>query len=453
MNTHLQDASKGVLLVRAQSRKAAAHPRHRHPPLSLLYAQAGLERAGLSCQLWDQWVRSTPPELDWHPSVVVVMGQSECLEEAAALARWAGSLGAKTVAVGQQAYHYRDSAGVGPWDCILEGEFELALAGVVVALLQPAPRLIQGKRYQRVLVDDPDQLPRLSVSMDQLDHYPFPLPVRGRVVRRWGYVQTAWGCPYACDHCTDVVRKSSGSRLRRRRVGAVLDDIAVQLQAGAEGIVFEDDTLFCSPAHLRALCDGIAQRGWDFPWVANARPDELDEARVALAAGAGAVLLKLGIETADSSLAQAIGKHRSESSWRELCESGLQRLQQHGIGALALLMTGMPGETADQHQTTRGWLRRQPLDYVQVQLFTSYPEIQLAVTPGSEGGSHYRAGDSPERQRHLRWQQRLYRGFYLRAGFARHHLRHHWRWYLRPSHWVRLLQQAAFVLSAGRSNG
>ena len=463
-----------VLLIRADRLQTGGHPRHRHPPLDLWYAEAGLMEAGMAVALLDLWVPADRARLvDYRrdpPALVVIKGESWCLEESRELAASFRARGAITLAVGQQAYHYpAHRCGDQGWDLVVPGECEQALVALVPDLLQhgldSAParacrrRLWQRQPYQT----QPERLPRPRRQTERLADYPFPLPVRGRVVRRWGYVQSAWGCPYACTHCTDVVRKSSGARLRRRPVAQVVDQIAELLAAGAEGIVFEDDTLFCSPAHLLALCAEIQRRGLCFAWVANARPDELDARRVAAAAAAGAVLLKLGIETGSNRLAQRLGKAVAGQCWRQHCERGLGLLAEAGVGALGLLMTGIPGEDAALAARTRHWVAGLPLDYVQVQVFTAYPEVRLGQgEPGLGNQYHYPVaggiplapladGIAPAAAADL--QRRLYRRFYARPGFVLRHLRRCWRWYLCGANLRALAGWTGYVLRRQRVPG
>lgn len=452
------NAPSPVVLLRVdrEAGRHTDHPRHLHPALDLKYIQAGLQaRLGREVPLLDGW-RSpfrvavfAARALRLAPRVAVIKGVTWCLEESLAVGRMLRAAGVVTIAIGQQVQHL---ARTGPcdaaeaFDLLLPGEPEEAVPRMVARLMageSPAQIVrsgLDGASSDRVVVvEAPDALPRPAVSRDEMSAYAFPFPLRCAPRERWGYVLSAWGCPRPCRHCTAIVRKSVGRDLRTRAVQAVIDEVMALKEAGAQAISFEDDSLFVHRARFLELTDALVRHRVDLPWMANARPDELDGERVAAAAGAGAVLVKVGVDTGSARLIERLGKCADGEAWIRSTEAGFALLNRHGVGSVALFMVGMPDETPADAQATLDLAKRIRPDYLQMQQYRAYPDVPLwGELPDSAragaGEYHYLAPAGncsriPAAQL-PRLQRRLYRDFYLRPGFVARHLVRHWRHYL-----------------------
>jgi anaerobic magnesium-protoporphyrin IX monomethyl ester cyclase len=466
----------GVVLLRVDRVDGSGgHPRHLHPALDLKTLQAGLERSGgLSPKLVDGWLAKGGPRawvaqaLSGKPQVAVIKGETWCLPEAIECGLLLRKAGVTTIAIGQQVSHAMRSP-VPRWreafDVALAGEAEEELLGLLPRLLQGDTSTLDDCRQcftrgHHFEVAAPDHLPRPEYSAaEQLD-FAFPFPLPGRPLRRWAYVLSASGCPHRCRHCSTVVRKSSGERLRKRSPGKVVDEVAAHLAAGAEAIAFEDDTFLVDRRHFLAICEELARRNIVAPWIANARPDELDAERVAAAAASGARLFKVGIETATPRLIELMGKSRDGETWRRQSEEGLARLKRHGIAAVGLFLVGLPSETAAEVEATVRWAQVLAPDYVQVQIFRSYPDIpwwqdlapELRDAPAAY---HYgpilstSAALSPQTLPVL--QRDFYRRFYLRAAFVAAHARLCWRHYCAPANIAAGLGRLGYIAQRGGS--
>lgn len=472
--------SADIVLVRVERERIFDdhHPRHIHPPLDLFYIRSALtQQTGTSTVLLDGWLDTpkTPPLLErilaLQPKIVVIRAMTWCLNEACQLASELRKKGLVTVAVGEQVTHQAvllepSIAWEECWDVPVLGEPEQAVPQLIKQLLSGqamadlAPQYwIRLKSNQPFQVEMPEHLPAPVFQNNELAAYPFPLPVPGRVIRRWGYVMSGWGCPYQCKHCTEVVRKSVGRNLRLRNPVGIVDEIEQLQQQGAQGIAFEDDTLFCNPGHLLAICHEIKRRGLKIRWMANARPDELDEARVAAAASAGAVLLKLGIESGSPLMIEKIGKSRSGLRWLDQVRSGVGLLKCHGIASVGLFMLGMPEETEEEVLATISLAKGLDTDYVQVQRFTAYPDVVVtrdeSVIATSQANIYHYA-DSGHALYHMTAQRldelhrAFYTGFYFRPAFMLRHLRLFWRWYISSKFLVALPGKLNYLMRLKR---
>lgn len=447
----------GVVLLRVDRETArhTGHPRHLHPALDLKYIQARLEDAlGAPVLLFDGWLGRFSVEqwiatvLACRPRYAVIRAVTWCLEESVRVGAALRAQGVVTIAVGQQVQHVARTGFPGwdrAFDLALPGEPEEEAPRVVLRLRAGEPlAALQAECRRRLdagvaeLVREPDALPFPRFGKRELRDYAFPFPVRGRPVAHWGYVLTSWGCPRPCRHCTAIVRKSVGRDLRERDVTRVVDEVLALRAAGAQAIAFEDDSLLVHRARFLRLADELVRRGAALPWMANARPDELDAERVDAARAAGAVLLKVGVDSGSPRLIEHLGKTGDGPGWIAATERGFALLEKSGIGSVALFMVGMPDETLADAESTLALARRIRPDYLQVQLYRAYPDValwnELPETARTRAADyHYLAAESncsriPAGEL-MRLQRRFYRTFYLRPGFAARHLARHWRYY------------------------
>jgi radical SAM superfamily enzyme YgiQ (UPF0313 family) len=485
-----------VVLVRVDRERTADewHPRHIHPPLDLFYIRSTLtDRTGNIPDLVDGWLNDNHemPLLDrvlcLNPDVVVIRSMSWSINEANQLALALKQRGIVNIAVGEQVTHvaehnfavgHRKSvAPVQPnpaleqrrqyWDFPILGEPEQAVPELMRRLRQGKSSAVLAEEYWDRLVnrrpfqvDTRETLAHPVFNSSELQAYPFPFPVPGGVIRRWGYLISGWGCPYHCQHCTQVVRKSIGTELRLRNPVEIVDEIEQLVASGAEGIAFEDDTLFCNRKHLLAVCSEIIHRDLKVSWIANARPDELDAERITAAAQAGAALLKIGIESGSAELIEKMGKSRCGDQWLQQVHKGVSLLKQHGIASVGLFMVGMPEETEAQVQQTIDLSRLINTEYIQVQRFTAYADVAMTRQASTFGPRqtnlyHYASQDqtlaSIQVDRLDQLQKNFYSGFYLRPLFIYTHLKLFWRWYLTRRFLITLPARMGFLLGMNPS--
>lgn len=471
MSGHPTPESAVVLLrIDREASRHTTHPRHLHPPLDLKYMQAALTaQLDTAPRLLDGWltpfsVAACVAETSaLAPRIAIIRAVSWCLDESLAVATALKKLGIITMAVGQQVAHHRRLPLVGwdeAYDLAIDGEPEArapllvakilaglthgATAGEVVAgLRNPGTTMLTPMITAQV--DAPDTLPPPRYTREELASYPFPYPLpRMPALHRFGYVLTAWGCPRPCRHCTAIVRRSVGRPLRPRSITAVIDEVAALADTGAQAIFFDDDSLFVHKTRLLELAETLVRRGLTLPWVANARPDELDAERVAAAKAAGAVLLKVGVETGSPRMIESIGKSNNGERWIAATEAAFALLKQHQIGSVGLFMVGLPGETvADANATRQLALHLKP-DYLQVQGFRAYPDIDWwpdlpAAMRTAHAASNYHYLAASENCSQIPDQLlavlpgQIYRSFYLNPDFIGRHLHRNWRHYSSPS--------------------
>ena len=183
-----------------------------------------------------------------RPRIAVIKAETWCLPEAIECALSLRHAGVLTIAIGQQVSHVMRAPAL-RW----REAFDLALAGdAEEELLAVLPRLLDDDEFSRhgywrqfeqghhFTAVAPERLPRPVFSDAEMTAFAFPFPLPGMPLRRWAYVLSASGCPHRCRHCSTVVRKSSGDRLRTRDIDLAI--LRLSLVDPAEDMLAE--TLF-----------------------------------------------------------------------------------------------------------------------------------------------------------------------------------------------------------------
>jgi radical SAM superfamily enzyme YgiQ (UPF0313 family) len=116
---------------------------------------------------------------------------------------------------------------------------------------------------------------------------------------------------------------------------------------GIREIHFEDDNLTARKEHAAAICEGLLSCG-------------LDRDLLRLMRRSGCYMLGLGIETANQSLSDAVGKHLDLSCLEET----VHLMKEIGIGTYGFFLLGLPGETRATAHETIDLACRLPFDQV-----------------------------------------------------------------------------------------
>lgn len=284
----------------------------------------------------------------------------------------------KIIAVGQQCIHSfknKDLEFEQIVDYPLLGESELIIPEIISGKLTEQEVFQSYKLGRFHYITELEKLLPVQFNAQEQFSYIFPLPINGRQIKRWGYVISAYGCPHNCGHCSVVVRKSHGISHRKKNVKQIIKEIKMQIENGVEALLFDDDTLFCDSKHFKELCTEIIKHNIQVPWVALARPDEITEEKIKLGKKAGLSLLKIGIESFEEPVIKSLAKTNSPHLWLKHVNNALKLCNQYNVDTLGLLMIGCPKENKFFLKKLSNQLQR--LNYIQIQIFTLYPDIPL----------------------------------------------------------------------------
>ena len=318
-----------------------------------------------------------------------------------------------------------------------------ALAGIAGLLWRDGDDIRENPA--RPIPHDLDDLP--LPAWDLLPGFPHAYPPaiydypRGPVAT----IAASRGCPFHCKFCDT---STFGARVRAyspARVVAMIQHLHERY--GVRHIAFVDDLFLASRLRVTEFCERLLASGLRISWTCTARVDTVKPGILALMKRAGCWEISFGLETGSNELLVAMDKaarvERSEEAVRWTHEAGLR--------TKGLFMLGYPGETPETIRTTRDFVRRIPMDIMNLTKFTPYPGSPIYV---DLYGTKIRPDDwrrmngmdfvwSPEGISALqldRAYQRLLLSFYFRPRVIHRYvlltLRH-------PTHVVRLLRFAA----------
>ena len=448
---------KSVLLVRVSSTvdKDVEHPQFFDPPYALKCLQAGLDqRQDIKVHLLDCWVQpKSLMELREYtsairPDLVVVSSSSFDIDVSD---QYVVDLRTVTpaplvIGIGQGFYHHRDRPKelTANYDAILLGEPEQEFFQLFdrICADESAPAdwkthyrqlFEEGKRF---MVEEPDRLAFPSYTREELAAYQsiFPVQVPRRVV--WGYLIATRGCPHGCLFCSEVMRVSTGKRLRSRSAASVADEMEHLAKQGVNICSFQDDSFSAHRKFMLSLCEELIARKSKMPWMARVRVDELNYDVLALMKKAGCAMLGIGVESGSERIIKDMHKQGADRPWLELCRQVFGWTRELGIGTNAYYVIGNPTETREEIEQTIQLALELNSDSIQVHFYTPYPgsaawerfKDRLGDTDPKKLYHYARpmlsfAAMSPDELVKLR--SRFYKRYLFRPGFA---LRHLWRY-------------------------
>jgi len=434
-------------------------PRHYPPPIDLLYIKEGLQQLKIKNKLIDCYIEPIEIEnlsnsIGKEFNLAIIKGMSSSLNESIELGNMLKNKNLITIAVGQftaHKSHYSNEIWKSSFDITILGEPEEITPKLVqeiakVGLNEVAKKYnLLAKNMVKFSVTEPNKLPQITYENIDLNKYPFPFPVRGSYIKKWGHIISAWGCPHEskCKFCSPIVRKSIGNKIRSKDPKKIITEIKNLKSLGVEGICFEDDSFFGNKNHIKNLCLEMINQNIKIPWIASVRIDDIDEEILNLASKTGAVLLKIGIESGSSEIAQAIGKSVKKIPWRQLVIKNSKLLKKYNIGVVGLFMIGLPNETEQNILESIELAKLTKPDYIQVQIFTMYPDTIYFQSLNDDERKRFKTQEniyhyglsnndvhSHSFKKILSFQNYFYKKYYLNYTFIVHHVRYMWRWYL-----------------------
>ncbi|MFA5319834.1 MAG: radical SAM protein [Candidatus Omnitrophota bacterium] len=273
----------------------------------------------------------------------------------------------------------------------IAGEAEEKVAGIIKDCIlhkdfsdSRARSHIPEREAGEITVEDIDALPFPKYSRMELERYAGIFPLRSVRKARYGFVLSSRGCPHTCGFCSGAIRISSGSRVRVRAPGRVVDEIESLADAGANVISFADDDFTCSRSHVNGVCEEILRRKLTLRWIAHARFDEVSLPLLKLMKRSGCILLRFGVESACERVLRIFNKCADPQNWGLKARAVSGWLDSLGVACDAMFIIGSPGETEKEIIETRRLCMRMNPDFIQVHYYTPYQDSRLAADHNPE---------------------------------------------------------------------
>ncbi len=250
-------------------------------------------------------------------------------------------------------------------DCVIRGEAEWTFPQAITSsklegIIEPA--------VPPVLDDIPE--PR----RDQLDLDQYAAAgeeIAGFSYRTLGII-TSRGCPFVCNYCINSKRET---KLRFHGPERVVEEIRYLVDRHhIESIAFFDELMATDIDRFRAICEAMIQADlhhlkWECQIHARRiRPDVLE-----LMKRAGCVQVTIGFESGSQRMLDRMVKHSSVEANMEAA----RRIHEAGLRVRGCFIIGTPGETVDDVEQTRRFIRDAKIDFASIHYLTPYPGTAL----------------------------------------------------------------------------
>ncbi|CAA7624210.1 conserved hypothetical protein [Candidatus Terasakiella magnetica] len=163
---------------------------------------------------------------------------------------------------------------------------------------------------------------------------------------------TSRGCPMKCTFCGSGT--VWGQKVRAHSAEYILEGLTRNIRGGRMPfILVKDDTFTVNRKRVRAICDGIAERGLNVMWSCDTRADCLDEDTLRRLRLAGCQRISLGVESASEAILETIKKKVTPAKILEVTRFA----QKYGIRVRYYMIYGSPGESAETLQESLDFLK------------------------------------------------------------------------------------------------
>ncbi len=264
-------------------------------------------------------------------------------------------------------------------DIVVRGEGDKTIGELMEALDQNADlKNVQGISYKDEEGNIHHNQAREFLTEEELDNLPapyYPEYMRGRR----GVVETARGCPYACEYCG--VTQFFGRKSRRRSNERILEDIRSIVDMGVNNIFFTDDHFAMKKDATKDLLKKIsedskisrisysAQLSVNSAFKQNS--DEIDYEFLNLLRQANLGFVFLGVE----SINDEVLKEWSKPATAERNMKAVKAFRDNGNPVHGMMMVGGEEDTPESLDYTVDWCKKN-LDSVQF-----FAPIPLPGTP------------------------------------------------------------------------
>ncbi len=291
-------------------------------------------------------------------------------------------------------------------DALLMGEPELALPAAATRLL--AGDLAPGRAI------NPYTLAAEHYSPDgllvNLDAAPMPAwEVFHSPQRPYSFlsVLSSRGCPAGCGFCPYAAAQGAGFRSQSPARTAE-EMLHAAERFGAPHVILRDPVFAFDRNRALAICSELRSRGSSVTWECESRPEHFDSRLLRAMHEAGCTTVKLGLESADPDVLQAVGRVRDERAAEAYLVSvaaAVQSCQELGIVCRVFVMVGLPYQTRASVELTARFLRTLRPIRLHVKRFHWYPGIALPPVAENDLDEQVRLLHDAVRQRPSLWRR------------------------------------------------
>ena len=319
----------------------------------------------------------------------------------------------------------------GAFDSVVRREPEYTVRALADALQEGQPLSgVEGLSFRngdaiahcpdRPFISDLDALPFPARDLLNNERYVAPLSSTTQTL-----VAPARGCPWRCSYCTSACYY--GNRIRRRSAANVVDEMQECVERfGIGEILMWADTFLADRSFVSEICSEILRRELQVRWICNSRVDTVDPAILREIREAGCWAVSYGVETGSQEILDRAGKGTTLLQARQ----AITWTRDAGLASMAHVVMGLPGETSSTVEETIAFLKEVDPDYIQVYCAVPFPGSELYdAALANEWIVDERWAAFEQNHANMRTdalsteaiasaRRRVFRGFYLRPGYA-----------------------------------
>ncbi len=284
--------------------------------------------------------------------------------------------------------YYKETLG---YDCIdfgIRGKAWNAIAELMKELEKKNPRFdkihnLVYKKNNKIMVNP------LGKDTTTLNDVPQPArhltPIKSYstlLSKKWPttVALTSSGCPFNCAYC-DVKHIS----LEFRDAKNMIEEIKQCDRLGIKEIHYQDETFTLNKQRVIAFCEELKKLNTGISWSIRTRADLVDESLIKLMKEAGCYKIHFGIESANSEVLKNLGRN---IPLKKIAEA-VNLCRKYKILTLGFVMIGNPGEGKKEALETLEFIKKLPLDFIQVNKLTPCPLSDLYNRLVKEKGIDY----------------------------------------------------------------
>ena len=233
--------------------------------------------------------------------------------------------------------------------------------------------LASGKVGQPVYVANLDDIPRINYDKVPVTAYGSRIRDASGNYRQSLPIHTTRGCPYRCVFC--CAGANHGHRVRAMSAQRVIADItALKIRYGIDKISIDDDQFLCLKDRAKQILHGLIPLQLELEFASGLNVSFIDDETAYLLGKAGAKTVVIAIESGSQRvLDEIIGKPLKLNDVPQCVDL----LHQNGIRVDAFMIVGLPGETPEDLEQTKQFMRTANIDWYIINVAQPFPGSRL----------------------------------------------------------------------------
>ncbi len=207
-------------------------------------------------------------------------------------------------------------------------------------------------------------------QMKRVDLKVIPPITRVRRLNKYGSfpdgIEATRGCPIGCKFCS-ATNKPFYREFRKKPIQNVIEEIGY-LQKKI--FVFIDNSLTFDPNYAKQLFKEMKGKNKKFYALGNISMFERDDELLKLAAEAGLMEIKIGLESPNQAAIDSVSKWTNKV---KNYASVIKKIHDYGISVLGYFMFGLDVDTKDIFDETLDFVQTIELDLANFMILTPYP--------------------------------------------------------------------------------